>query len=234
LRKLIMGAVAASVTLAVVAGAIAQAPEATLTASVSPSDAGTKRKPKNTKIGFKETVNKPGTTVGKIDLALPKTLKMAGKGLGNCTADKLSFEGAEACADDKAGPEGVATAALPDGTPLTFKVQPYVQDSNSLVLRIFGALAIDTPISGEITNQGRKLTITIPAILRQPGGAFDATLTSIDQSFTAKKGKKFLVSSIGCKNHKHNFAGTLTFSERLDGTPVPPPLTEKASAKCKK
>lgn len=234
LKKLFMGAVAASATLAVAAGAIAQAPEATLKASVSPRDAGTKRKPTNTKLGFKLTVNKPGTTVGKIDLLLPRTLKMSGKGLGNCTADKLAFEGPGACADDKAGPEGTATAALPDGTPLLFKVQPYVQDSNSLVLRIFGALAIDTPIAGEITSEGRKLAITIPEILRKPGGAFDATLTGIDQSFGAKKGKRYLVSSIGCKHRKHKFSGTLTFSERLDGAPVPPPLTAKASAKCKK
>ena len=42
LRKLLMGAIVASATLAVAAGAVAQTPESTFNATVSPKDAGTK------------------------------------------------------------------------------------------------------------------------------------------------------------------------------------------------
>ncbi len=162
MRKLLMGAVVASVSLAVATGAVAQDPDVQFSATVTPKNAGKKKKPKNTSVNFTMSVQKPGTTVEFIDLKLPKGLKLSGKGLGDCTAEDLEFEGPESCADDKAGPEGTATAALPNGSPLNFRVQPYVTDSNSLVLRVFGALAIDSPLPGEITAKGRRLRIADP------------------------------------------------------------------------
>jgi hypothetical protein len=239
LRKLLMGAVAVSATLAVAAGAaVAQEDQVTLKPTVKPTDAGTPSHPKNTTMRFQETVNLPGTTVEFIDLTLPRSLKMSGKGLGNCTVDKLAFEGPDACANSKAGPAGTAHAVFgPQNAPLNFVVRPFVQDANSLLFYVESeagsGLFVQSPITGEITAKGRKLRIKIPVELRQPGGV-DASLTGLDQTFSAKKGKKYLVSSIGCKNHKHTFTGTLTFSQRLDGNPVPAPVSSKGSARCTK
>ena len=48
--------------------------------------------------------------------------------------------------------------------------------------------------------------------LRQPVPGVDASLTGLNQTFKAKKGKRYLVRSTGCKGGKHRFTGTLTFS----------------------
>jgi hypothetical protein len=242
LRKLLMGAVAASVSLAVVAGAVAQEPESTFSAKATPKDAGTQRKPKNTALNFKVTLNKPQTTVEFIDLALPKTLKLSGKGLKRCSVDTLAFEGPQACPKgSKAGPTGSATALLgsgPGAAPLNFDVTPFVLDSNTLVFYVASesgtGLFVQSPITGEITAKGRKLRITIPLELRKPDGVTDASLTGLNQTFSGKVGDKYLVSSLGCKARKHKITGKLTFTERGDQAPVPPPVDLATSAKCTK
>lgn len=236
MRKLLTGAVAASATLAVAAGAIAQTPEATLTVSASPKDAGTKRKPKNTTLGFDLVVNKPGTTVQTITLRLPRKLKLSGKGLGRCNFDDLNAAGPSACrSSSKAGPVGEAHAvAGPALAPVDFTVSPFVEDSNTLLFYLSSTLGVQQAIRGEITSRGRKLTISIPSSLRKPGG-LDASLTGLEQTFSGKVGGRYLVSSIGCKHRKWRFSGTLGFaSDRIDGALAPPSLTTTSSARCKK
>jgi hypothetical protein len=238
LRKLLTGAAVASVSLAVVvAAASAQDPDVVFTAKASPAKAGTKQKPKNTTLSFDMQVDKPGTTVEFIDLTLPKALKLSGKGLGNCTMEDLESQGPAACSNDKAGPKGTASAVFgPGNQPLRFTVEPFVQDSNTLLFYIASApgeeVQVQAPIAGEITRKGRKLRITIPLSLRQPAPGLDASLTGLNQLFSRKKGKRFLVSSTGCKGGKHAFTGKLTFSERADQAPVPPPSRSKGTARC--
>ena len=86
-------------------------------------------------------------------------------------------------------------------------------DSNTLVFYVASesgsGVAVQSPITGEITAKGRKLRIRIPQELRQPVPGVDASLTSLDQTFTAKRGKNYLVKSIGCKKRKHKFTGKL-------------------------
>jgi hypothetical protein len=242
LRKLILGAVVASVSLALTAGAIAQAPESTFDAKVSPGDAGTKRKPKNTTLNFNVTLDKPGTTVEFIELKLPRGLKISGKGLKRCSVDTLAAEGPSGCpSGSKAGPTGSATALLGEGptqSELHFTVSPFVLDSNTLVFYVASeegtGIAVQSPITGEITRKGRKLRIRIPQELRQPVPGVDASLTSLNQSFKGKVKKKYLVSSIGCKKKKHKFTGQLEFTNRADGKPVPGPVALATSTSCKK
>jgi glucose/arabinose dehydrogenase len=242
LRKLLIGAVAASVSLAVAAGAVAQAPESTFTAKVSPSNAGTKSKPKNTTLNFNVTLNKPATTVEFIDLGLPAGLKISGKGLKRCSAETLAAEGPSGCpAGSKAGPTGSATAVLgtgPTASDLNFEVSPFVLDSNTLVFYVASeagtGVAVQSPITGEITGKGRKLRIRIPQELRQPVPGVDASLTSLNQTFKGKVGKNYVVSSTGCKNKKHKFTGKLTFTNRADLAPVPGPVSLATSARCSK
>jgi hypothetical protein len=243
LRKLLMGAVAASVTVAVAGTAVAQAPESTFTASVSPAKAGTKRKPKNTKLGFKVTLNKPNTTVEFIDLALPKGLTLSGKGLKTCTVQTLAAQGPTGCpSGSSAGDPGTATALLgppgPSQTTLHFTVSPFVLNAKQLVFYVASdsgsGVAVQSPITGTITGKGHKLRIAIPKELRQPVPGVDASLTSLDQTFSGKAGKKYLVSSTGCKSKKHKFSGALTFTARADGAAVPPPVSLATTAPCKK
>jgi hypothetical protein len=238
LRKLLIGAIAVPAILAMAAApAVAQTPESSLRASVTPKKAGTKKKPRSTSFRIDLKLNKPGTTVEFIELNLASTLKLSGKGLNTCSQQDLEFDPAS-CDDAKAGPQGRATAAQgPPATavPISFAVQPYVAGPNTLLFFVVGeqGLAVQSPITAKLSNGGRKLRLQIPQELRQPGGT-DASLTGLTQAFRAKKGKNSLVTSTGCKNRKHAVSGKLTFSQRIDGLPVPAPLTTKANARCSK
>jgi hypothetical protein len=243
LRKLLVGAVAAIASIAVAAGAIAQTPESTFKAKVSPADAGTRANPKNTTLNFQVTLDKPNTTVEYITLNLPRTLKFSTKGLKRCSQATLETVGPTGCpAGSKAGPTGMATALLgPEGpgqSELHFRVSPFVRNSNTLVIYVASetgtGIAVQSPITGVISNQGRKLRIRIPQELRQPVPFVDASLTSLNQSFVGKVGKNYLVQSTGCKNRKHKFTGSLEFSARADNAPVPGPVALATSASCKK
>jgi hypothetical protein len=240
LRKLIMVAVAASVSLAVATGAVAQEPT-TFTADVKPANAGTKRNPKNTTLNFKVTLDKPGSTVEFIDLGLPRGLKISGKGLKRCSVNTLATEGPSGCpSGSKAGPTGSATATVgPEGPGqqvLNFDVSPFVLDSNTLVFYVASeggsGIAVQSPITGEITGKGRKMRIRIPEELRQPVEGLDASLTSLDQTFKGRVKKNYVVSSTGCKNRKHKFTGKLTFTERADKAVVPDPVSLTTTTNC--
>ena len=237
MRKLIMGAIAASATLAVATGAVAQTPpEATFKSTVSPRDAGTARNPTNTKLGFQMTVNKPKTTVEFIDLQLPRGLKMSGKGFSRCPLDTIGRDPSQCPAGSKAGPLGTASAVLgPGDVPLHFTVQSYVVNDTRLGFYVneTTGLQVQSPLEGRITDEGRHLRITIPLALRQPAG-LDASLTGLQQVFSGKRGKRYIVSSVGCRRGKHKFGAKLTFSSRLDQAPVPAPLSATTSAACKK
>jgi hypothetical protein len=240
LRKLFIGAVAATATVALGGGvAHSQDTGVVFKAKATPTKVGTKKKPKNAALNVNMSVNRPGTTVEFIDLTLPKGLKISGKGLGNCTPDDLEFGGPEACADDAAGRPGTASASLgAQGAPLSFTVQPFVQDANTLVFYVASTagtgISVESPITGEITGGGRKLRIQIPPALREPVPGVDASLTGLNQTFQAKKGKRRLVTSSGCKGGKHRFTGKLTFSARADGAAVPAPSSSGTSSTCRK
>jgi hypothetical protein len=237
LRKLLTGAVVASTSLAIAAGAIAQEPESTFNSTVSPRDAGTAKNPKNTKLGFQMTVNKPQTTVEFIDLQLPRGLKMSGKGFRRCSLDTIGRNPGDCPTASKAGPLGEAQATLgANSTPLEFTVQSFVVNNTTLGFYVneTTGIQVQAPLEGKITDRGRHLRITIPFELRQPVGGVDASLTGLQQVFSGKRGKNYIVSSVGCRNRKHKFSAELTFSERADGAPVPGVLTAKDTSGCTK
>jgi len=236
LRKLFTGAIAASATLVIAGGAIAQAPEGTLKVTPSPTKAGTKRNPRNMKVVFDLAVNKPGTTVETITLSLPAQIKLSGKGLGRCNFDDLNALGPTGCpSKSKAGPVGEAHAVVGTGMlPVDFTVTPFVEDSNTLLFYLNSTLGVQQAIRGEITSRGHKLTIDIPASLRKPGG-LDASLTGIKQAFTGKVGGRYLVASTGCRNRKWKFSDSLEFAtDRVDGAPAPADLATSAKVSCRK
>jgi hypothetical protein len=241
LRKLLTVAVAATATLALTtAGLAAVEPndsEATLNVTATPKDAGTKNKPKNTKVGFDLKVDKPGTTVEVIEMLLPKGTKISGKGFKSCDAEDLLSTGATGCSSgSKAGPKGTANAKVgPAGAPLNLDVYPFVEDANTLLFYLAQqGGGVQTVVKGEITNSGRKMAITIPGELRKPGG-LDATLVAINQTFSGKRKGKYIVSSTACPKGKWKFGGNLVFAtDRIDGAPAPTDETRESVVKCTK
>jgi hypothetical protein len=234
-RKLLIGALAASASLALATGAVQASTTADGTASLeataSPSKAGTAKKPKSVTLGFGLTVNRPGTSVGKIAIDLPKGLKFSGKGLKKCSAQNLQLNGPSVCpAGSKAGDVGSAAARIePAGTALNFNVYPFVGGDTKLLFYLVQKDAsgnelssgIQTVVTGAVTGKGRKLTIAIPGELRQPVTGLNATLTAISATFKGKVGKHYVVSSTGCTGGKWQVKGSLVFAARTDN-PTPP------------
>jgi hypothetical protein len=242
LRKLLTGAVIASASLALTAAAIAQAPaEGTFTASGSPSNAGTKNKPKNTKLSFSTSVTTENATADKIIIKLPKQLKLSGRGFRACDADVLFASGPSACpSGSKAGPKGVANALVgpassPQKSALVLDVYPYVEDRNTFLFFLDdrGSDYVNV-VKGEITNNGSTITIVLHEGVRQPVPGLDASLVSIQQTFSGKRKGKYIVSSVGCKKKKWTIRGTITFTQRADGFPPPGPMNKSASVRCSK
>ena len=233
LRKSLTGAVAAIAALGLATGAVAQDPEVALEAKVAPAKAGTKRKPKNSRLTFGMTVNLPTATVEVIRLKWPKTMKLSGKGFARCNFDDLVATGPSACPDkSSAGPQGAASAAVgPARAPLNFEVNAFVEDANTLLFYLNQAGGgVQSVVRGEI--RGREMTITIPEELRKPGG-LDATLTALDYTFSARSGRNFLVSTTGCRRRSHRLTGTLVFSPRVDLAPVPAPISSTVALPCR-
>jgi hypothetical protein len=239
LRKLLTVAVAATAMLAIVAGAAIADPndsEATLTVKATPTDAGTTKKPKNVKLSFNTKVNLPGTTVEVIDVLLPKGTKFSGKGFKKCNVDDLVSEGITACpSSSKAGPKGTANALVgPALAPLNFDVYPFVENSTTFAFYLSQqGGGVQSVVHGKITNKGRKLSITIPVELRQPGG-LDATLVGLNQTFSGKVKKNYAVSSTSCPKGGWEVGSRLIFSPRADGAAVPAPEAREVKVKCKK
>jgi hypothetical protein len=242
LRKLLTVALATTATLGVAGASIAQAPaQGTLTATASPSTAGTAKKPKNVKLGIKTTVTTANASADKIIIKLPSQLKFSGKGFKKCNAEDLGAGGPTVCPSGaKAGPKGVANAlvgpaASTTKAPLTLDVYPFVEDSNTFLFYLDdrGSEYVNV-VKGEITGGGKTMTITLPVTVRQPVPGLDASLVSIQQTFSGKAKKNYIVSSTGCKGKKWNIGGTITFSQRADGFPPPGTLSNSASASCKK
>ncbi len=245
-RKLLIAALAAVSTLAF--AGVAQAvtsPDGTasLEATATPAKAGKKSAPKNVTLGFDLTASRPGATVGKIGIDLPKGLKLTGKGLKKCSADNLQLNGPSVCpAGSKAGTVGTAAARIePANTALNFNVYPFVGGDNKLLFYLVQTVngaespsGIQTVLTGNITNKGRKLTITVPFELRQPAQGLNATLTSIHATFVGKVGKHYAVTSTNCKGGKWNVKGSLVFATRSDNAPVPAPASLTDPVKCKK
>jgi hypothetical protein len=239
LRKLLTVAVAATATLALAAGAIADPndSQATLTVTATPTDAGTTKKPKNVKLRFQTKVDMPGTTVGTIEVLLPKGLAFSGKGLKKCNADDLAASGPTACpSGSKVGPKGTANALVgAAAAPLNLDVYPFVEDSNTFLFYLAQqGGGVQSVIRGELTNKGRKMAITIPLELRQPVQGVDATLIGLDQTFSGKVKKNYAVSSTSCPKGGWEVGSRLIFSPRADGTPPPAPESREAKVKCKK
>ena len=238
MRKYLIAAIAALASIALASVAVAQSEDVSATTTVSPSKAGTKKKPKAAKVTTFVKNNVPNTTASKIEIDFPKTVKISGKGLSHCAPAEFSKPGGKAnCpAKSKAG-TGVSHAVLgPQRAPLNFNVTAYVGGNNLVVFYIeqIGG-TVSKALQGKISSASgkfkQKLVITIPGDLQQPAPGLYAALTDLKSTLSNKKGKNSLISVNDCKKKKHTFGAKLTFVPN----PGPPPkatASGTSTAKC--
>jgi len=239
LRKFLIAALAALASIALASVAVAQTADVESTTTVSPSKAGTKKKPKAIKVSTFVKNNVPNTTAEKIEIDFPSTVKISGKGLTKCDLAEFSKPGGKAnCSSKSKAGTGVSNAVVgPQRAPLKFNVSAYVGGKNLVIFYIEQqGGGVTKALQGKISSASgkfkQKLVITIPPDLQQPAPGLYAALTDLKSTLYNKKGKNSLISSVGCKKKKHTFGSKLTFAPN-PAAPPQPTASGTSTAKCK-
>jgi hypothetical protein len=242
LRKYLVVAVAALTALAFAAVSLAQTPDkATLTTKLTPKNAGTKKKPANSKLRLKIVNANTSRTMSDLDIFLPKTLKVSLKGMPSCDAADIL---ARACPKSSILGTGEAKAKIGvnGGSPgdLTFDVkavktksQVNGKDMLGFVIDDGGVLQFltETKLSKAGGKYGQKLHIDVPELAQHAGNSYNG-LVSLDTTLGKKKGKNKLIATTGCKKKKQPFKVDLTFI--ANGVTNATVLSDTATSKCTK
>jgi hypothetical protein len=243
LRKYLIAAVAAVTALAFSAVALAQGPDtATLTTKVSPKDAGTRTKPKNSTFTLNIVNNNTSRTMSDLDIFLAKNVKLSLKGMPSCSRDDIF---ARDCRDSavlgtgeakaKTGVNNTDPALIGDRT---FKVTAYKTKSatGKDMLGFFiddGTFQFltETTLTGASGKYGQKLHIDVPALAQQVGATYNG-LVSLKATLKKKVGRRYLISTVGCTKGKHPYKADLTFIPNgvTDGRVI----SDTANAACTK
>jgi hypothetical protein len=239
LRKYLIVALAAmlSIALASVAFAANAAPD--ITAKLTPTKAGTKKKPKNAKLTLSVKNNQNDATVDTIVVNLGKQLKLDGKGFKYCTASTLNAQGKTACPSGSKAGGGTASAVVgPDHVPLNFTVDAYVGSKKTIIFytqQVGGTVrkALVGTVSKGSGKFGSKISIKIDPDLQQPAPGVFSSLVGLDTTLSAKKGKHYLISSIGCKKKKQDIGVKFNFNPNST-FPAVGSTEGTTTAKCKK
>jgi hypothetical protein len=237
LRKHLVAGLAATTVLALGATAVAQTPEATLTVSVSPTKAGTKKKPKSEKLTLSVVNNNSQRTASALDIKTPGTIKLSGKGFPKCTKTTLEQQGKAACPAKSHVGDGTASALLGVNTPtpqqLHFKVTAFTGGPKAINFYLEGVELPGIKLVAPGTIKGRVLHVAIPQAAQQPITGTWAGLQSLTTTVSGKINKKnAVVTSNGCKSKKHKFAVTITFVD--NGVAPAGQVTANGAATCKK
>jgi hypothetical protein len=218
LRKYLIVALAAVLSIAVASVALAANAAPDVTAKLTPSKAGTKKKPKNSTLDLFVKNNQNDATVDTITVNIGKQVKLNGKGFKYCTADTLNTQGKTACPSGSKAGGGTAHAVVgPGHAPVSFTVDAYVGSKSSVIFytqQVGGTVrkALVGKVSKASGKFGSKIVIKIDEDLQQPAPNVFSSLVDLKTSISAKKGKNYLVSSIGCKKKKHDFGVKFTFN----------------------
>lgn len=247
MRRYLIVALAAALSIAVAAVAVGQGP-ASGTVSISPKKAGTKKKPKSIKLKLSVTNETPGTTASRIDVLLPRLVRASGKGLPKCKAATL--EDGKTCPTGAKAGGGLAHANIGPHSaapaPLNFKVTAYNGGTNLLLFHLqqvnsqTGVVipsGVSRVLNGKVSrasgaNFYQKIRIGIPEDLQNTAAGYSG-LEDFSTSISLKKGKKALLTSIGCKSKQHVLGVVLTFVNN----PTPPPrpnASAEATTSCSK
>jgi hypothetical protein len=247
LRKYLIAAIAAVLSVAMAAVAIGQGP-ASGTLTLTPSNAGTKKKPKAGSIKLSVKNETKGTTASRIDVFLPKFVRVSGKGLATCTSAKAA---AGTCPSRSKAGGGEANAVVGPTSatpaPLHFKVTAYNAGATSILFHLQqkndqGQLipnGVSKVLTGKISrasgpNYYSKLRIDIPDDLQQPATGVYSALEDLTTSLKLKKGKNSLIKVIGCPSNKRHVLGVLITYAPNPGPPPRPSGSAEATSKCSK
>lgn len=236
MRKFLIAALAAVLSLAVAAVAVGQGP-ASGTLKVSPKKAGTKKKPRSIKLTLSVKNETPGTTASRIDVLLPRFVRASGKGLKTCTSAKAA--GGNCPSGSRAG-GGFANALVnpTSATParLKFKVTAYNGGRNLILFRLQQVnpdtnVVIPSGVSkvllGRLTRQSganyyQKLRINIPEDLQQPAPGVYSALQDLTTTLSLKSGKNALLTTVGCPAARQHVLGVvLTYAPNPNPPPIP-------------
>ena len=241
MRKYLIVALAAMLSIAVAAVAVAQDPATApeVTAKLTPSNAGTKKKPTNSTLKLFVKNNKTDATVDTITVNVGKQVKLSGKGFKYCTAPTLNSQGKDACPSGSKDGSGTANAVVgPGKAPLKFTVDAYVGSKSSIIFyvqQVGGTVrkALVGKVSRAGGKFGQKIVIKIDEDLQQPAPGVYSSLVDLQTTIKAKKGKNYLVSSTGCKSKKHNFGVKFTFNPNAT-YPATGSVSGETTSACKK
>lgn len=237
-------------SVALTGGAVAQAPAPSHTTQmgITPSKAGTSKKPRDVKKWTLSIANDKaaGTTASKIEISFPKTLKLNPKGFATCSVKKLEDSGPGSCSSKSRLGGGTASAVLgptsPSPTPLSFRNTFFVASATTfnIFLEQSGgdvALVLKGKISRAGGKYGQKLSIAIPGSLQQPVPGTFSALADIDSALSGTAGsgseKHSFLESTGCTGGKWEFQTKLTYNPN----PNPPAArtsTATDTVPCKK
>jgi hypothetical protein len=240
LRKYLIVAIAALTAVAFAAVAIAQSADtATLNMKVTPKKAGTKAHPKNSTLNLNVVNGNIKRTMSDLDIYLAKNLKVSLKGMPTCAPEKVL---ARACPTSSILGRGEAKAKVgvngPAPSDLTFDVKAVKTTSQVTGKPMLGFIIDDggsllflteTKLSKAKAPYGTKLHIDVPELAQHAGTAYNG-LVSLQTTLSKKKGSNKLLSTIGCKKHKHPFKVVLTFIDNTVTTAAK--ITKKANSKC--
>ena len=247
MRKLLTAVVAALAAVAIVSVANAQDPQdqpsATAEFKVSPTNAGTKKKPKAEKIEL-DVVNGDSTqTADQLTIFISKHLKLSTTGLRKCDGEELDQEGKSACpAASRVGKgEARAVAGVNTDHPadLTFNVTAFITGSKEISFYLeqqSGNIRVRAPgkIKSASGDYKSKLDIQIPQLAREfPPGTFNG-LAGLEATLYKKRGDRSLITSTGCPSDgEHPFKLEIGFQPN-PGPPKAEKVTATAGAPCKK
>jgi hypothetical protein len=218
---LALGGIGAAVSLAV-------SPNLTMSASISPTKHGTKKKPKKTKLVVKLTTEGTATEANgtfaatKTVVHLPKELQFNGKAFPTCSNAQVTADDSKCPAKSKVG-FGKATGNalnIDEHLNVTAYNGPGGNKLELLLVSTDGPLPIHQALEGTLSTDkapyGKKLTVNIPPSLVSPVTGVYATLRQFDTTINAivGKGKKPYVGVQSCpKNKTMKFAADYTYND---------------------
>jgi hypothetical protein len=243
LRKYLIVAVAAFTAIAFAAVSYAQSADtATLQTKLTPAKAGTKQKPKSSKLDLNIINGNQKRTMSELTVFMPKALKVSLKGLPKCAPDVIFARGCPKSAElghgeakAKVGVNGPA-ANVKD---LTFVVTAFKTNStvdNHEMLGFFiddgGSLQFltETTLTKASGKYGQKLKIEVPELAQHVGATYNG-LVSLHTTLSKKVGKKMLLATTGCKGKKQPFKVSLKFIENQ--VTRPGTIEKTSTSKCK-
>jgi hypothetical protein len=196
MRKVLVAAAGVAAAGALAMPAVAQTPETTMTAkaTVSPSKAGTKKKPKGVKLKVKVTWDTPGDVekpvVQKADVLFPKGSLYNGGKHDKCSEAVLSRGGPSKCPKDSIMGKGSGNAFADDViTRPTITVVNGGADKVFLYTVMTNPARVQAPVPGKITKMSGKwaykLHLEVPRNLQIVAGV---PIALRDLTITAGKG----------------------------------------------